>query len=343
MVRNLFLVIGFIIFLVPTGLVMAQDDSGRHIDDTVPNDVTLVNENIVVSELGRINGNVTVFNGDASIDGTVNGDLVVFNGNITLAETAVVRGECVALNGTITGEGRSNNCQEISELPFVNGFLNAPDAPEFVITESDINPNVVRFVGTIMLTVVMTGVAVGFQGFAPVSTQRIEDAMRKRPYASTALGVLSFGAVPFLNLVLLAISVPLLLVCIGIFGFPIILALTLGFIGAGFWAWTLWGRMLGDWVTQRLNLELNRPLIVGLGTAVITFALTFIAFSGPGWTIAVFLVTLVPIAWGMGATALTRFGTRDFPLPTIEFLEEPSLDKEKVLAVLDTLPDTQDS
>ncbi len=340
MYRKLFFIIGMLALLVPTGAVLAQSNTGRQIDDTVPNDITLVNENVVVSESGRVNGNVTVLNGNAVIDGTVTEDLIVFNGNITLSETAVIRGECVALNGTISGEGRSGSCQDIDEIPVINGLFNsaeAPPIPEF--NDVGISPSLARLLGAIGLTFAMGVVAIGFQALAPIPTQRIEDAMRERPFASTAVGVLSFGAVPFINVLLLMISIPLVIVCVGILGFPIVIGLTLAFIGAGFWAWVLWGKMLADWVSQRFNLELNRTVMVALGTAVITFALSFIAFSGPGWMLAVFLITLIPVAWGMGATALTRFGTREFPYYE---LAVPSPDKEKVLAVLDTLPDDQD-
>ncbi|MEM7336368.1 MAG: hypothetical protein AAF490_30085 [Chloroflexota bacterium] len=343
MYRKLFLIIGFLAFLVPTGFVLAQDASGRQIDDTVPNDVTIVNENVAVSELGRVNGSLTVVNGQATVHGTVTEDVVVFNGDLVLGETAVIRGECVTISGTITGEGRSSSCQVIDDIPFVNSLLNSSEAPPIPdISETDINPNVLRIIGTVMLTLIMGVVATGFQALAPIPTQRIEDAMRERPFASTAVGVLSFGAVPFINILLLAISIPLVIVCVGILGFPIVIALTLGFIAAGFWAWVLWGKMFGDWVTQRLNLGVNRTVMAVIGTAVITFVLSFIAFSGPGWMLAIFLLTLIPIAWGMGATALTRFGTREFPLPIIELIEEPALDKDKVLAILDTLPDDQD-
>ena len=45
MYRKLFFIIGMLALLVPTGAILAQSNAGRQIDDTVPNDITLVNEN----------------------------------------------------------------------------------------------------------------------------------------------------------------------------------------------------------------------------------------------------------------------------------------------------------
>ena len=333
--KRLFLALSFVFLLLPVGIVLAQDDSARQVaDETISDDVTLVNEDLNVTETGRINGSVAIVNGDAFIAGTLNQDLIVFNGDITLAETAVIRGECVTLNGTISGGGSfETSCQEINEIPFADNFLdspNVPPLPDFPITAS-----AGRWIASISLSLFMGLMATGVYAFAPTPTQRIEEAMREKPFASAAVGFLSFGAIPFLNILLLIISIPLLFVCIGILGFPLVLALTLGFIAAGFWTWILWGKMLGNWITTRLNWEPNHTIVVALGTAVLTFALIFMAFSGPGWAVAVLLLSILPLAWGMGATALTRFGTRDYPV--LELATPPM--KNKVLAVLDTLPD----
>lgn len=43
------------------------------------------------------------------------------------------------------------------------------------------------------------------------------------------------------------------------------------------------------------------------------------------------------VALGLGATALTKFGTRAYPL-----VAAPVLNQEKITAVLETLPDKAD-
>lgn len=346
MSKRVFFIIALFLVLLPVGVVVAQDDDTLPVtNETVHGDVTLFNENFHLGADGQVDGSVIIFNGNVTVAGTVNEDLVVFNGNIVLEKTAVIHGDCIALNGSVSGETLA--CQQIEEFPFSDEFPDglgdnlAPFLGEEVIGSGgppNINHSLSRFLGAFSLSIMMAFIGGFLYTFAPTATHRIEQAMRERPFATTAVGFLSFGAVPFVNLILLIISVPLVLVCVGLLGFPLILGITLAFMGAGFWAWVLWGKMFGEWVTERANFTLNKTVVVAVGTAVITFFLSFVAFSGPGWMLLVIVATILPIAWGMGATALTRFGTRPFPV-----LEAPLPAKDKVSAVLETLPDETDS
>lgn len=321
--------------LMPIGVSLAQEDTRRVTDETVHGDVTLMGRSFDLSETGQVNGSVSIFNGDATIAGTINGDLVVFGGKVTVLETAVINGECVAINGSVSfSEGVESNCYTLDELPFAGNILGAPESPLPPSIEPSISHPITRAVGASGLSILMGLLAMTLYAVAPTSSERIVEAMRKKPLATSAVGLLSFGAVPFINLLLLLISIPLLLVCIGILGFPIIMGLTFAFIVAGFWSWMLWGKLFGEWFTRRIRRKPSPLFVVAGGTAVLTFIFAFLAFSGTGWAIFVSIVTLVPLAWGMGAAALTRFGTRTYPL-----LIAPAPKPEKLQAVLDTLPD----
>ena len=328
----------FILLLLPTSFVLAQGSDAREVKaETVHGDVTLLNENLNLADSGRINGSVTILNGDATIAGVINQDLVVFNGDIFLEETAVIRGECVAINGTVSGSTkREQFCRSISELPLAALVLKGSEAgpgPGAIEIESPFSAIITQGIGAVALSLVMALIAAGVYAYAPTPSQRIEQAMKERPLATTAVGLLSFGAVPFINLVILVISSVLLIVCVGILGFPLMLAITLAFVGAGFWTWALWGKLLGNWVATRLNWQPNPTLIVALGTAVVTLALSLISFSSPVGAGIVFILLLIPMAWGMGATALTRFGTRPYPV-----LAPATPVNDKITAVLETLP-----
>lgn len=326
-----------LLLMLPVGFLVAQDDEGRQVDDEiVRGDVTLFNENLSVGEMGQISGNVTLFNGNATVAGTINGDLVVFNGDLTVTETAIIRGECVALNGTVSGP-ETTNCFEVNELPFASNFMsNGPDVSELMPPSAERNPTDVvlgALFGAFALSVLMGLLAAVVFALAPTATQRVDSAMREQPGASIAVGILSFIAIPFVNFILLLVSSLLIIACVGLLGFPIVLAISLGFVGAGLWSTILWGRRLGNWMTNRLGRPGESIAVVGLGTALLTFAVSFLLFANPFTAILASLLAVVPLAWGMGATGLTRFGTRAFPyrdpvvIPTAE----------KVASVLKTL------
>ena len=127
--------------MVPTGVVLADPVADRVVggDDSIPGDVTIFDDDLEVEEGGEIEGDVVVWNGNATVAGTVRGDLVVMNGNLDLAETAVIRGDCVVMSGEITGDSDAQiNCTNVSGIvenlpPFVGDILN--EIPDTVGTE----------------------------------------------------------------------------------------------------------------------------------------------------------------------------------------------------------------
>jgi hypothetical protein len=133
---------------------------------------------------------------------------------------------------------------------------------------------------------------------------------------------------------LAVVSAVLILACgLGLLGFPIIIAMVLGMVAAGFLGWFTVGNILGEFLAERFNLKtLGQPATTALGTMVITFTLGFL--GAIPFVIGESLIWMTIVALGLGATALTKFGTRAYPI-----VAAPSVNQDKVTAVLDTLPD----
>jgi hypothetical protein len=107
-------------------------------------------------------------------------------------------------------------------------------------------------------------------------------------------------------------------------------ALLLGWIAAGAWL----GERLAGW----LKLQ-NRSLTVttALGTAVLTLVAALLSsfpflLGGWLWSMLAFVIACA----GLGAVALTRFGTRPYPVDGEE------VESEKVAAMVEMLPDDED-
>ena len=71
-----------------------------------------------------------------------------------------------------------------------------------------------------------------------------------------------------------------------------------------------------------------------LGTMILTFV--FGLLGAIPWVMGEGLVSFFAMCMGLGAVALTKFGTRNYP--TVQIAEP---DDDKITAVLDTLPDEE--
>jgi hypothetical protein len=114
------------------------------------------------------------------------------------------------------------------------------------------------------------------------------------------------------------------------------MALILGTVAAGFLGWFTVGNIVGEFLATRLNLKtISQPATTALGTMAITFTLGFL--GAVPFVIGESLIWMTIVALGLGATALTKFGTRAYPIVT-----GPVVNQDKVTAVLNTLPDKAD-
>lgn len=337
-----------LLLLVPTGAAFAAPASDKVVsaDDVIRNDIVLIDEDFTLEDGGRVTGDIIIFNGNADIAGTVNGDVVIFNGILTASDTAVLNGDCVLFNGSTAGEG-STSCTNLNVMlpEGLNNFVG-------LLAESgEFGPGTtIEVEQPSMMSRVLGGTAaaaarallLGLLAFAaasliPQPMLRIEHAIRKKPVASGAIGLLTFFSAPFVLVIFTVVSVVLILACgLGLLGFPLMGAMVLALLAAGFLGWFTVGNIAGAFLVQRLNLK-NRGQAVttALGTVVITFTLGFL--GAVPFVIGESVIWWVIVFLGLGATALTKFGTRAYPLVAAG----PPLDQDKITAVLDTLPDKE--
>lgn len=350
--RILILISVFLLLLITTGAALAQSDGGRIVetDETLRNDIALFGEDLTVEKGATVKGDIALFGGNATIAGTVEGDIVLFGGNMTTTSTAVIDGDCALLGGSLTDDTEDGiNCTAVSFgpnfAPAITEFAaqfdppSPPEMPEFrrPSPAGQFFGGVAEAAGQ---TLVMALLAFAVAALLPNHLTQAEAAARRKPMTSGAVGVLTFLAVPVLITLLAITSAILVLVCIGILGFPIVFLLAVGFAAALIFGWITMGDLAGRWLAEKLNLQ-NRslPVTAALGTAALTFgtgligALPFIVGEG--------LLTVIIGSVGLGAATLTRLGTRPYPLYAgyTPGTETPiSEDPDKINSVLETLP-----
>lgn len=311
--------------------------------DTIENDLN-INEDLDVEVGSVINANVNIFGGDAKIAGTINGNLVVFGGDVELLESAVLHGECVVIAGEVVMTNHESVCTAVGQeldVPLPNLVLpnvplpNAPVPPvpmfDSAETSTTVHSSGPTFFSALFTSIFLGVLALGTTMLAPRHVERISDAVTVRPVAVGTVGVLTFIASVFAIAILAMLSALLTIVCVGLLGMPIVLAMSALLFAGGLIGWVSIGKIVGDVLRDVLHMhQISVPMTAALGTTALSLAIGLIGLLpaiGFGANIAIFLVGGI----GLGATALTRFGTRNWPLFVIS--------EEKVQTVADSLDD----
>lgn len=331
---------------------------------TVNNDIALFSKNLAVRKGGVVNGNVVVFGGNATVDGEIegdvvlfggdmeitneiDGDLVLFGGNLTATEDAKIDGDCVILGGNIENKAGADLGCSSADVPNVMASI-AQDMPSVEIPmpdgprQGDFGWNVV---GAILSSLFAGFLALVIAAAVPQHMERIGRAAVQKPMASGAVGILTAVAVPAIIALLVPISVILLFVCIGILGFPVMLALGLGLVAGSVLGWATMGHLVGQRLVASLGMKRpSMPVTAALGAATMTLVINALGLVSFG--IIDGLLTTVVASLGLGAVALTQFGTKPYPFlaTSTKRVIEPDDDDgivvndDKLTAVLRTLP-----
>lgn len=326
--------LSIIALMAPTGVVQAAPNFDRVVREgqVLDEDLVVVGGQLVIEEGAQVNGAITVYGGEAnlagSIDGDVSvfggrttltghvdGDLVIIGGNLSAGSAAAVDGDCILIGGNVGGDGQAFiNCTAVGDLP----MLAAPNAVRVIRGPDRSGSNVLGTIGSaagLSLTLGLIALVVG--SLAPTQLGRVSEAMTSKPAATGTVGLLTGVAAVSLIVLLSVISGILVIVCIGLLGFPIVLGLLALLIGGWVLGWVAAGRLLGEKVVRLLKMS-NRtlPITAALGTVSLTLAaeiLSSLPFFLGGWLWS--LAALAVGFAGLGAVALTRFGTVPYPLP----------------------------
>jgi hypothetical protein len=297
---------------------------------------------------GEIDGDVAIFGGNVDLSGTVNGDLVIFGGSLKVDASAEVDGECALLGGSITDEGEDSiGCAAVAEgFPFELSDSIAPPIPpvapdpphipDFTFNPPRMSPVASFFAGVGEITgrSLMLGLLALFvAALLPSQLNQVSETITRKPVASGTVGVLTAMAGPFAIAILALISGILILACgLGLLGFPIVLVVSLALGGGFVMGWVAIGTLVGQRLADAMKLN-NRslPVVAVLGTVVLTLLVSVLSelpflLGGWLWTATAFVIGCA----GLGAVALTKFGTRAYPVGMTN--------EEKIAAVLETLP-----
>ncbi len=363
--KRLVVILTLLILMIaafPAGIARADANFDRIIKkgQTINEDVAVFGGNLVIEEGATIDGDVSVFGGVATLDGDVNGDVAMFGGSATLSgdvdgdlvliggslrldSSANVDGECILVGGTVGGDGANAiNCTTVGDIPgfTVPAFIrppvppSIPDVPDLPKTPRTSTGGFFSTIGSVAGQSLALGLlALLVASIVPVQLDQVSNTLAKKPAASGAVGFLTGLAGVSLITILAVLTGILIFVCIGLLGIPIVIALTVALAAGALLGWVAVGTLIGKRLAEVMNLT-NRSLAVtaALGTAAFTLTaglLSSLPFLLGGW-----LWTLVAILLGcagLGAVALTRFGTRVYPPGTND-------DSTKVNIVLETLP-----
>lgn len=332
-----------LLFSLTVSTAFADDGVVVRSGEVVGDDIA-TRDNLVIEAGAVVNGDVNILGGNATISGTVNGDVFIMGGDAVVIDSADIQGDCFVVGGTIhnLGANPNLNCSVVGSgadidvsrltdaLPpgLVNTVLldtDSDEASEFT-GEVNIRPTQHRSSGGGVLGAIISSFGLGALAFlvtmiAPRHVDRIGDAITAKPIASGTVGVLTFISTLSLGTIIATLSSLLVVVCVGLLGFPLVFALAALLIGGIAVGWTAVGTLFGELIADRLNLGwTSLPLTAAVGTLLLSLAIGLVGwFSWGGFaTVIGVMVSLI----GLGATALTKFGTLPYPRVVINPAKE---------------------
>ena len=303
----------------------------------VNGNITVVGGNADIA--GSVNGDITVMGGSVTLDGPVAGNLTIFGGNLDLGANADLKGECVTLGGNVTAtDGAGINCTSTRNLPFP--FLGTvPPSPPVVdngSAEMGDAASAGRFAGLLGRTLLLSGLAWLVASVWPAHLAQVKKAAQERTAASGVVGLLTTAAVASLGAIIAIISTLLVIICVGLLGYPVLFAMGVLFALAGALGWIAVGSILGQRLLHTSDMKGNRLVNTTVaGTALLTFGLGLLQLL-PAFLIVPILAglaTFVLFSVGLGAATLTLFGRHPYPA------EAAAAGSSKIDDVLATLPE----
>ena len=271
-----------------------------------------------IEEGGAVRGDVVLAGGSLDVAGTVNGDIAVFGGSVDLVSTAVVTGDIVRFGGSLdvapgavvrgnTREGGSFDLPGIWQGRFALPFFarSAPERPDFGGSAGGwLVAAFLAMVRAVAMTAALGALALVVALIWPRGIERMGRAGEKAPFMALAVGALTW----LVGLSLVAITA--ITICL----IPLAILLALVLVVAAILSWIV----TGWWVGRKLLalLHLNRP------TTVLEATIGTVLVVGVYFLIGIipcvdFIYGALVASFGVGAIALTRFGTRPYPPPPL--------------------------
>ncbi len=290
------------------GLVAFGRDVVVRSGETVSGDVVAFGGNVTVEASAHVTGNVVAFGGNIRSAGEVDLSVIAFGGNVDLQSGSLVRQDVVTLGGNVNqaaGARVQGNVSRGFMFDLGDGTTITRPLPLQPLTPTFRRPwagdlalsIVMGFVVGVLKMVVLSALAVVMVAIFPRQVAGVKSTMTVQPGASAGVGCLTYLAA-------VALTIPLLLTCIGNFlMWPLLIIATT--FGLGTLGLIVGERLTGAGGGQPRSAAFN----AALGTGLIVFgmlvldAIPFVAcFSWVFWLLIASLAT--------GAVILSKFGTQ---------------------------------
>jgi hypothetical protein len=281
--------------------VILGDDLILNEGEHISGDLLMLGGDLTMRLGSRVEGSVTAFGGRLEIDGAVEGEVVSLGGDISLGAHARVNGDVVALGGQVNqAEGAQTG--QIVKGPRVTGvgFWRRLRLPLLPLSVDSGSWSVVwTAVTTLVGGLIVALLSMATVTFWPSQTDRVIKTVVTKSLPSLGVGCLLYPLAGSLAILLL------ITLCLAPFTPFVILLL----VAASLFGWIALGTLLGRWLVRRLGWRGATPLIAaGTGAFALTFGAVLVGTIpclGP-------LMVLVIASTGLGAVALSRFGTSRF-------------------------------
>jgi len=285
--------------------------------ETLDGDLVVFGGNVILATSSTVNGDIVVMGGNVTSNGTIYGNLVALGGVVKLQKEARVFGDLTVLGSSFereVGAIITGNIVTEEQVPFE---FNLPDNigllegnfPTFQFRELPFISASWFFFQVLIWTGLAVLIALFIQNQAPV----INRAAFGQPVMSAVVGL---GIVFITPLVLIALIITILLSPVSLLGiFALIAAWVVGLVSLSI--------EIGNKLAKALNQNWPVPILAGIGMFILS-----LFFNGFQQIVPCFgfLPKFVLGLWLIGAVALTRFGTREYP-------ENEAVDSSLVKAV----------
>lgn len=252
---------------------------------TVGGSVSAGTGNVVVTPTGTVGGDFSVGAGNVVIDGSIGGDATVGGDTITLGESASIAGG-LRYDGTLRGDTSVVQGPVTLDTNLGGGF-NADRWTTGVLRFPGWADTVYGFVANLVLGAVLLLLFPNF-------SRRVADRVASTPARSGALGFVGLIGVPIV----------LVMIAITIIGIPLAILGLFAYLFS-LWVGVVYGEFaVGHWLMARSSEDVNRWYALVLGLALFA-VLGFIPFIGG-------LFTFFALIVGLGALgSALRTGYRD--------------------------------
>jgi hypothetical protein len=289
-------------------------------DEPINGDLAVFGGTVLIEENAVVNGDLAIFGGDVTLDGHITGDVVNFGGTIERGKASKVSGKVALIGGEDKPSAQiKSDLSEVMPTEVAGTDSEDNEWSEIANTEiKSISPSFANrifnvlgeIVGTILETVAFGVVGLLLTIFLPNHVRRVGEAAENAPAASIGIGCMTIPA----------IAVAIVFTAITIIGIPIALLIPFLTVAGAIFGWIGLGFFFGNRLLRAVEIRSPRPAAAAaIGSGGLAL------FSNLTALIPVVSWVVMPLlwVWGLGATVLTRGGTRSYPKRLARNINDP--------------------